>query len=342
MEPSPKRRKLSNEALPPTDKIDTDNRHSLFVRSLPSSVTTEKLISHFSQSYPLKHATVVLDPATKISRGFGFVTFADAEDAKNALAEFHNSTIDGRHIKVEFSESRQREDKKGVNTKGEELRAKRQESKDEAKPPKLIVRNLPWSIKTSEDLSKLFLSFGKVKFAGVPSNSKGQAGFGIVVLRGKKNAEKALREVNGKVVDGRTLAVDWAVDKETWQKVKEADLEQNEKKPENVNGKGEDEDGDEQSDDAEGGVDDGHVVDAESDEELDGDIEGSDIESLAETAPTNFNTENTTVFIRNLPYDADDEALAEHFRENFGPIRYARVVYDRDTERPLHLACKLV
>ena len=36
-------------------------------------------------------------------------------------------------------------------------------------------------------------------------------------MRGRKNAEKALAAVNGNMVDGRELAVDWAVDKEVWE-----------------------------------------------------------------------------------------------------------------------------
>lgn len=375
MEPATKRRKVADDETILQEKVtesvpSNDKRQSLFVRSLPASVTKERLIEHFSQSYPLKHATVVLDPNSKISRGFGFVTFTDAEDAQRALAEFNNSVIDGRKIKVEAAEARNREvgDKldgksSSKNIKGEELRAKRQQDQQDNQPPKLIVRNLPWSIKTAEDLSKLFLSYGKVKHAVVPrlpANKDVQAGFGIVILRGKKNAEKALEGVNGKIVDGRTLAVDWAVDKETWQKVQKGEIEQaplpedpavpadqqaTPNDPESlddddaeeddvqVNGDGADEatpegeidSGSEQDDDELGGAD----LDADDISELAAD---SDDES---TTPTNkFNTEDTTVFIRNLPYDTDDETLFEHFTTHFGPIRYARVVYDHETERP--------
>jgi nucleolar protein 4 len=60
----------------------TPTKRSLFVRSLSSTATTETLTQYFSQSFPIKHATVVLDPVTKQSKGYGFVTFVDAEDAK--------------------------------------------------------------------------------------------------------------------------------------------------------------------------------------------------------------------------------------------------------------------
>jgi len=378
MEPATKRRKLSqdsNGAVTEQEQAATvqDKRQSLFVRSLPASVTKERLIEHFSQSYPLKHATVVLDPQTKIPRGFGFVTFTDAADAQAALAEFNNSVLDGRKIKVEPAEARHREVDDSIggrahskNTKGEELRAKREQQQQDNQPPKLIIRNLPWSIKTPEDLTKLFLSYGKVKHAVVPKlpGEKGQAGFGIVMLRGKKNAERALEGVNGKVVDGRTLVVDWAVDKETWQKVQQQGGEQeklvSEEPPadgtvvgpaNDADGSSEDEidengvllDGGQISTEAAGGttsegsgIED--VDEAEAEDEDDADLDASTISSLAAsdapTSKTEFNTENTTVFIRNIPYDTDDESLSVHFQTHFGPTRYARVVYDHETERP--------
>ena len=84
-------------------------RSSIFVRSLPSSVTSESLAAHFSQSHPIKHATVVVDPKTKISRGFGFVTYTDVEDARAAVEELNNSELDGRKIKLEIAQPRHRE-----------------------------------------------------------------------------------------------------------------------------------------------------------------------------------------------------------------------------------------
>ncbi|KIV78608.1 hypothetical protein PV11_06242 [Exophiala sideris] len=359
-----KRRKLSSgsyEAVSPhvetsTAAVDDSNakeqRRSLFVRSLPATVTTERLTEHFSQSFPLKHALVVLDPQTKVSKGFGFVTFADAEDAQAAVEQFNNSELDGRKIKVELAQSRHRETedglKSGPNTTAVQLRAEREQKRSEAQPPRLIVRNLPWSITTEEGLSALFRSYGKVKHAVLPKKGpKVQYGFGFVLLRGKKNAEKAIAGVNGKEVDGRTLAVDWAVDKETWEQQKQtavaespdgqptekaADAE-TEGKPTTsaVDTADADDDGasggemDEDEQDEQDELD--EADDAE--DSLDAD---SDIDDAGEGDEQHDPRNDGTVFIRNLPFTANDESLKEHF-SSFGPIRYARVVYDPETER---------
>ncbi len=360
-----KRRKLSNdnyEALstdteqPATEgaKVDgnsKDQRRSLFVRSLPASVTTERLTEYFSESFPLKHATVVLDPQTKVSKGFGFVTFADAEDAQAAIAQFNNSELDGRKIKVELAESRHRDHedggKSGPNATAVQLRAQREKSKgDNQQQPKLIVRNLPWSIKTGEDLALLFRSYGKVKHAVVPKKGpRVQYGFGIVILRGRKNAEKALAGINGKEVDGRTLAVDWAVDKETWEEQKDAVADEQQADSEAAMVKGakvdpkdpqgvEHAEGDSDSGDVSGDDDGIHHLDAEVDlSHLTSDLDGSVDEEDEEEEDQHDTRNDTTVFIRNLPYSTDDDILKEHF-STFGPVRYARVVYDQETERP--------
>ena len=345
-----KRRKLSNgnyEAVNSASVAETEEgiakgreqRRSLFVRSLAPSVTTERLIEYFSQLYPLKHATVVLDPKTKVSRGFGFVTFADAAGAQAAAAQLNNTKLDGKKIKVEVAESRNREDgrdggRNKVNTKAVELRAQREKQREEAQPPRLIVRNLPWSIKEADDLAALFRSYGKVKHVVLPKKGpRAQSGFGFVVLRGKKNAEKAIQGVNGKEIDGRTLAVDWAVDKQTWEQLQDGTVDEDgtskaEQKDEQsvTSDLEEEEEGAALNDEADSEIGEDEVMadDVLDDEE---DRHESDNEEEAKEP------DSTTVFVRNVPFTATDETLRAHF-SSFGAVRYARIVMDPETDRP--------
>ncbi|OJJ44803.1 hypothetical protein ASPZODRAFT_153676 [Penicilliopsis zonata CBS 506.65] len=313
-------------------------KRTLFVRSLPESATTENLAEYFSQSYVLKHAVVVCDRETKKSKGFGFVTFADLDDAKSALEEFNGSVFDGKKIKVEYAESRNREvdETKGrslPSTTATKLKEEREKQRAANQPPRLIVRNLPWSIKESDDLAVLFRSFGKVKQAIVPKKDGKQAGFGFVVLRGKKNAEKALEAINGKEVDGRTLAVDWAVDKGTWENLKtpttdEGDTQNQEEKNEGS------ESGDVDMAEAPEEISDADSVDdSEDDEDIEDLDEDDDEEDEEEEEEQEDERNASTVFIRNLPFTCTDEMLYEHF-EQFGRLHYARIVVDPETERP--------
>ncbi|KAJ4379917.1 RNA recognition motif-containing protein [Didymella sp. IMI 355093] len=348
MAPRRKKQRLSEEgaeavaAAPTTEpaaeapKNDrkSNARRQLFVRSLAKEVTTESLTEFFSDSYPIKNALVVLDKDTKESKGYGFVTFADVEDAQRALEELNGANLQGKKIRLESAESRHRED--GAESKGQRLKAEREAAKKENQTPKLIVRNLPWSIKKPEDLEKHFRSFGKTHFINLPKKPNGELrGFAFVAMRGKKNAERALAELNGKDIDGRPIAVDWAVDRDAWQTLQKTEQEGDEAedkkdvdmKDADSDAESSEEPSDDESDDD---GDESNTDYDEDDEELSELDEDEDEDEEEEQKPQR---PNYVLFIRNLPFTVDDDSLKEHFKQ-FGAIRYARVVYDRDTERP--------
>lgn len=356
MAPAKKKQRLSNGNVAVVETTDgesrqeevagngiekPESRRSLFVRSLPATATSGSLTELFSQSYPVKHATAVIDPATKQCRGYGFVTFADAEDAERARVEFNGHTLDGRKVRVELAEPRQREAEKVQKEQGQPVKDKRQQ--DIPQPSRLIVRNLPWTIKTSDDLGKLFLSYGKVKQAYIPKKQNGLlAGFGFVVLRGRKNAEKALNGVNGKEIDGRTLAVDWAVSKEQYDKVlkNEEDVDVDAGK-ESGKAKVHKNDAGDSADSSDVDIEDEtHVVEGMANES-DGDSAAGDTDDDDELDAGNGEDDvhearsddrSSTLFVRNLPFTCADEDLEDHFAA-FGATRYARVVMDAVTAR---------
>lgn len=346
MAPRRKRQRLSEDgaeavtAVGDTEQSTKSNgiqkeaaRRQLFVRGLATTVTSEALTEFFSESYPIKVAVVVLDKETKASKGFGFVTFADVEDAQRAKEELKGAELQGKKISIDFAEARQREGEAKTEKPANRFKAEREQQMKDAAAPKIIVRNLPWSIKTPDQLGKFFLSFGKVNFVTLPKKPSGELkGFAFVAMRGKKNAERAIQELNGKEIDGRTIAVDFAVDRDTWQ-----NLQKQEKGDDDVDSDAEssvvssdsdDEDIDEDEDD------DLDSDDMEDDSNTDyEDISEDDEEGGIELEDTRPKREEYTVFVRNLPFMVDDESLVEHFRQ-FGAVRFARVVLDRETERP--------
>ena len=312
---------------------------SLFVRSLPESATTESLTNLFSQNFPIRHATVVLDSESKKSKGYGFVTFADVEDAQSAKEAFDRSLFEGRKIKVDFAEPRHRQANEDGSAPPRKKKFERPRLESQ-QPPKLIVRNLPWTVKRPEDLAALFRSYGKVKHATMPTTKPGlSAGFGFVVLRGRKNAEKAIEGMNGKEVGGRTLAVDWAVEKEIWETLQNGEMQAgfqdstahnsaaaDDDRPVNLGGN----EGFPIADITSREVEPDDSSDDSGDEEDGTELSGKD-ECDGESQPQTQNN-SSTLFIRNLPFTTNDETLGEHF-EVFGPVRYARVVLDHATER---------
>lgn len=170
--------------VPATDKA-LKQSSSLFVRSLPASATTASLTELFSNAYPIKHATAVLDKATSTCKGYGFVTFADAEDAARAKKEFNGHVLEGKKLRVEIAEKRARgKDEDGeAKVKKETRTPVVKKSASPATSTRLIVRNLPWSVKAAEQLGEVFKKYGKVKKAVLPKKKTGLlAGFGFVMM----------------------------------------------------------------------------------------------------------------------------------------------------------------
>lgn len=72
----------------------------LFVGGIAWGVDDEKLREYFEQIGPVTEARVIYDRETGRSRGFGFVTFENDEDAERAKQELNETTHEGRIIRV--------------------------------------------------------------------------------------------------------------------------------------------------------------------------------------------------------------------------------------------------
>jgi len=72
----------------------------LFVGSLSWSTTDETLREAFARFGEVTEAKVITDRDTGRSRGFGFVTFNESEEANAAISALNGTELDGRAIKV--------------------------------------------------------------------------------------------------------------------------------------------------------------------------------------------------------------------------------------------------
>ena len=75
--------------------------NKLFVGNLSWDTTDASLAEFFAQAGEVLEAKIIMDRMTGKSRGFGFVTMADAEGAEKAKAELNGKELDGREIKVD-------------------------------------------------------------------------------------------------------------------------------------------------------------------------------------------------------------------------------------------------
>ena len=80
----------------------------LFVGSLSWDTNDEGLRAAFSTHGEISEAIVISDRDTGRSRGFGFVTFEDEEAADKAVAALNGTELDGRTIRVDVAQAKQR------------------------------------------------------------------------------------------------------------------------------------------------------------------------------------------------------------------------------------------
>ncbi|XP_022775459.1 serine/arginine-rich splicing factor SR45a-like [Durio zibethinus] len=77
--------------------------NTLYVTGLSQRVTDRDLEEHFSKEGKVASCFLVVEPRTRISRGFAFVTMDNVEDANRCIKYLNQSILEGRYITVERS-----------------------------------------------------------------------------------------------------------------------------------------------------------------------------------------------------------------------------------------------
>uniref|UniRef100_A0A8C6D3C8 RRM domain-containing protein n=1 Tax=Moschus moschiferus TaxID=68415 RepID=A0A8C6D3C8_MOSMO len=79
-------------------KKEQEQFRKLFIGGLSSETTEESLRNYYKQWGKLISCEIIRDPASKRSRGFGFVTFSSMAEVDIVLQKNH--TINGHHAEV--------------------------------------------------------------------------------------------------------------------------------------------------------------------------------------------------------------------------------------------------
>jgi cold-inducible RNA-binding protein len=78
----------------------------LFVAGLPYDVDDQELQEMFETYGTVGSARVILDRETRKSRGFGFVEFANDDEAKEAIKALDGGSLEGRQLTVKLAEDK--------------------------------------------------------------------------------------------------------------------------------------------------------------------------------------------------------------------------------------------
>jgi len=80
----------------------------LYVGNLSYDTTTESLRSCFSEVGQVTDTKVMMDRETGRARGFAFVTMTTEAEATNAVAQLNGAMLDGRPLRVDVAQERER------------------------------------------------------------------------------------------------------------------------------------------------------------------------------------------------------------------------------------------
>jgi len=161
----------------------------MFVGGLSWQTTPESVREYFSQFGDVAEVMVMKDPATRRSRGFGFITFSQAGSVAKVL-NYPAHQLDGKLIEPKVAVPRKSNPKLVMRTK------------------KIFVGGL--SATTSlEDIKAYFEQFSKVKESMLAYDkvTNRHRGFGFVTFDNEDVVDKIceihFHEINGKMVESK-------------------------------------------------------------------------------------------------------------------------------------------
>jgi len=80
---------------------------NIFAAKLSFDTQSEDLREAFEEFGEVSSANVIMDKFTGKSKGFGFVEMPDDDNARKAISELNDSSLDGRTIVVKKAEPRE-------------------------------------------------------------------------------------------------------------------------------------------------------------------------------------------------------------------------------------------
>ncbi|EOX91423.1 RNA-binding family protein isoform 1 [Theobroma cacao] len=167
----------------------------LVVLGIPWEVDTEGLRKYMSKFGDLEDCIVMKERSTGRSRGFGYVTFASADDAKNVLSIEH--FLGERMLEVKIA------------TPKEEMRAPAK------KVTRIFVARIPPSVDESTFRSH-FEEYGEITDLYMPKDqaSKAHRGIGFITFASADSVENLMTDTHE--LGGSTVVVDRATPKASY------------------------------------------------------------------------------------------------------------------------------
>ncbi|MPC22710.1 putative RNA-binding protein 19 [Portunus trituberculatus] len=196
----------------PSPETDT----TVYVKNLNFSTTEDLLKQHFEKIGVV--SSVLIAKRRGASQGYGFVQFLRKADAKKALREMNESTLEDHKLQIKLSE-------KTLVTSLKSARRMHDAGKQTSS--KIMVKNIPFQA-TAKEVRQLFATFGELKSVRLPQKpeSNEHRGFGFVDYVSRQDAKKAFEAVGLSThLYSRRLVLEWAKEEETVEELRKRTAE---------------------------------------------------------------------------------------------------------------------
>lgn len=194
---------------------------NVYAKNVDLEVTQEEFEELFKKFGDVTSCVLSIDEEGK-SRGFGFVNFESHDAAQNAVNELHDLDFHGQKLFVARAQKK--------SEREEELRRSYEAAKNEKlskfQGVNLYLKNIPEEF-DDERLREEFSPFGTITSLKIMRAPSGVSrGFGFVCYSSPDEANKAVAEMNGKMMDNKPLYVALAQRKEARRQQLEAQIMQ--------------------------------------------------------------------------------------------------------------------
>jgi polyadenylate-binding protein len=194
---------------------------NVYAKNVDPEVTQEQFEELFSKFGPVTSCALSFDDEGK-SRGFGFVNYENHDEAAKAVDELHDSEFHGQKLFVARAQKK--------SEREEELRRSYEAAKNEKlskfQGVNLYLKNIPEDF-DDERLREEFAAFGNITSCKIMRAQSGVSrGFGFVCYSAPDEANKAVTEMNGKMLDNKPLYVALAQRKDVRRQQLEAQIMQ--------------------------------------------------------------------------------------------------------------------
>ncbi|XP_050293297.1 polyadenylate-binding protein 4-like isoform X2 [Anthonomus grandis grandis] len=181
---------------------------NIYVKNFGQLMSDEQFFEIFSKFGKVTSSMVARHP-DKSSKGFGFVAYEDPKAAEKAVQEMNGSEFEGRTLYV----GRAQKKAERMNELRKKYEQQRMERFSKFQGVNVYIKNLDDSF-TDERLKSEFECFGNITSAKVMTENGRSRGFGFVCFSAPDEANKAIHEMNGKIVGSKPLYVALAQRKE--------------------------------------------------------------------------------------------------------------------------------